>query len=164
MEVKMISIEQYRDKWLAEKVDDFIGFYNREFFCLDNFSSFGFTYYGIYYQTVEHAYQSLKFKDVAPEIEEKIIHCYSAYEAQKIAHENSDKQIQNWDEIKVFVMENLLRAKLDQNPYVVKKLLLTKNYLICEDSPKDSFWGIGINRDGQNQLGKLWMKLRDELI
>ena len=61
-------------------------------------------------------------------------------------------------------MENLLRAKLDQNPYVVKKLLLTKNYLICEDSPKDSFWGIGINRDGQNQLGKLWMKLRDELI
>ena len=29
----MITIEQYRDKWLAEKVDDFIGFYNREFFC-----------------------------------------------------------------------------------------------------------------------------------
>ena len=69
----MIIIEQYRDKWLAEKVDEFIGFYNREFFCLDNFSSFGFIYNGIYYQTVEHAYQSLKFKDVAPEIEKKII-------------------------------------------------------------------------------------------
>ena len=40
----MITIKQYRDKWLAEKADEFIGFYNREFFCLDNFSSFGFVY------------------------------------------------------------------------------------------------------------------------
>ena len=53
----MITIEQYRDKWLAEKVDDFVGFYNREFFYLDNFSSIGFVYNGTYYQTVEHAYQ-----------------------------------------------------------------------------------------------------------
>ncbi len=160
----MIELEQYRDEWLAEKVSDFIGFYNREFFCLDNFSSFGITYEGTYYQTVEHAYQSLKFKDVAPEIEKKIIQCYSAYEAQKIAHDNIDKQNPNWDDIKVLIMENLLRVKLEQNPYVKIKLQQTKNYLICEDSPKDSFWGIGPNRDGQNQLGKLWMKLRDELV
>ena len=41
-----------------------------------------------------------------------------------------------------------------------KKLLQTEDYLIVEDSPKDSFWGWGPNRDGENQLGKLWMKLR----
>ena len=44
-----------------------------------------------------------------------------------------------------------------------KKLLQTKDYLIVEDSPKDPFWGWGPNRDGNNQLGKLWMKLREEL-
>lgn len=159
----MIRLEQFRDIWLAEKSGEFIGFYNREFFCLDNFSSFGFEYDGVYYQTVEHAYQSLRFKGSAPDVERQIIQCYSAYEAQKIAHENVDKQVQNWDEIKVSVMENLLRAKLAQHPYVKKKLSETENYLICEDSPKDSFWGIGYNRDGQNQLGKLWMKLRDEI-
>lgn len=60
-------------------------------------------------------------------------------------------------------MEELLRLKLEQNPYVKRKLLQTKDYEICEDSPKDSFWGIGPNRNGQNQLGKIWMKLRDEL-
>lgn len=27
----MIKLEQYRDKWLAEKNDDVIGFYPREF-------------------------------------------------------------------------------------------------------------------------------------
>ena len=32
----MIKLEQYRDKWMAEKVDDVIGFYPREFYCLDN--------------------------------------------------------------------------------------------------------------------------------
>ncbi len=32
-----------------------------------------------------------------------------------------------------------------------------------EDSPKDSFWGWGEDRCGQNNLGKLWMKLRDEI-
>ncbi|MBO4252156.1 MAG: NADAR family protein [Clostridia bacterium] len=160
----MIVSDNYRDIWLAEKVEEFIGFYNREFFCLDNFSSFGFVYGGKYYQTVEHGYQSLKFKGKAPEIEEKIIKCYSAYEAQKIAHENIDKQVDNWDEIKVGVMEELLRAKLDQHPYVKQKLLQTENYLICEDSPKDSFWGIGRDRNGRNELGKLWMKLRKELV
>lgn len=159
----MIKLEQYRDEWLAENVSEFIGFYNREFFCLDNFSSFGFMYDGVYYQTVEHAYQSLRFKNIAPEIEKKIIQCYSAYEAQKIAYDNIDKQVPNWGTIKVLIMENLLKAKLGQNPYVKKKLLQTKNYLICEDSPKDSFWGIGPDRNGQNQLGKLWMKLRDEI-
>ena len=159
----MIILEQYRDKWLAEKVDEFIGFYNREFFCLDNFSSFGFVYEGKYYQTVEHGYQSLKFSGVVSEIEDKIIKCYSAYEAQKIAHEHIDVQRGDWDEIKVSVMEKLLRAKLSQNPYVKTKLLATGDYTICEDSPKDSFWGIGLNRDGRNELGKLWMKLRDEI-
>ena len=40
----MIKNEDYRDKWLAQNVDDFIGFYSREFYCLDNFSAFKFVY------------------------------------------------------------------------------------------------------------------------
>lgn len=58
----------------------------------------------------------------------------------------------------------LLRLKLEQNPYVLKKLLQTGDYYIVEDSPKDSFWGWGPDRCGENQLGRLWMKLRKELI
>lgn len=60
-------------------------------------------------------------------------------------------------------MEELLRLKIEQNSYVKKNLLQTEDYLIVEDSPKDSFWGWGPNRDGENQLGKLWMKLRKEI-
>lgn len=159
----MIKLEQYRDLWLSDKMDEVIGFYPREFYCLDNFSFFKVEYNGYLYSSVEEAYQALGFKDSAPEIYNEIINCHSAHEAQKIAYANRDKRDSNWDNIKVDVMEKLLRAKIDQNPYVKKKLLETKDYLIVEDSPKDNFWGWGINRDGNNQLGKLWMKLREEL-
>ena len=60
-------------------------------------------------------------------------------------------------------MEDILRAKLSQHAYVKKKLLETGNYMIVEDSPTDSYWGCGSDRKGQNHMGKLWMKLRDEL-
>ena len=159
----MIILEKYRDKWLAEKVDDYIGFYTREFYCLDNFSAFKFNYKGKTYLTVEHAYQSLKFKNTDSNVEQEIINSNSPYDAKKIAYEHSDKFSKDFDRYKVELMEELLRAKLEQNPYVKQKLLETKDYLICEDSPIDNFWGIGNDRKGQNIMGKLWMKIRDEI-
>ena len=105
----MIKLEQYRDTWLAEKMDEVIGFYPR------------------------------------------------------IAYANRDKRRSDWNEVKLSIMEELLRLKIEQNPYVKKKHLQTEDYIIVEDSPKDSFWGWGPNRDGENQLGKLWMKLREEI-
>lgn len=159
----MIKVEQYRDPWLGEKFNEFIGFYPREFFVFDNFSSFRVLVDGVLYCTVEHAYQAYKFLKSAPEIAKQITECYSAHEAQKIAYANRDKQDKNWNEIRLDVMEKLLRLKLEQNPYVKKKLLQTGDCIICEDSPKDNFWGIGIDRQGRNELGKLWMKLRSEL-
>lgn len=159
----MVVLEQYRDKWLSEKMDDAIGFYPREFYCFDNFSSFKVLYKGYLYSSVEEAYQSIGFEETAPEIAKEIKECYSAHEAQRIAYSNRDKRRKDWNEVKVSIMEELLRLKLEQNPYVKRKLLDTKDYLIVEDSPKDGFWGWGPNRDGENHLGKLWMKLREEL-
>ncbi len=138
-------------------------FIQENFFVFDNFSSFKVLVDGVVYSTVEHAYQASKFLQSAPEIAKEIMDSFSAHEAQKIGYANKDKQRKDWDDVKLVVMEKLLRCKLEQNPYVKKKLLLTGDLTICEDSPKDSFWGIGPNRNGRNELGKLWMKLRDEL-
>lgn len=158
----MIKLEQYRDIWLSEKMEEVIGFYPREFYCLDNFSSFKVEYEGYVYSSSEEAYQALGFIETAPEIAELIKESHSAHEAQKIAYANKDKRREDWDEIKLSVMEDLLRAKIEQNLYVKKKLLETGDYLIVEDSPKDSYWGWGKDRNGQNNLGKIWMKLREE--
>lgn len=45
----MIITEPYRDPWLAEKFDEFVGFYPREFFVFDNFSSFCVKVDGVLY-------------------------------------------------------------------------------------------------------------------
>jgi len=127
-------------------VHDYIGFYPREYYALDNFSSFCVEFEGRLYKSVEEAYQALSFKDSAPEIYDRIKNSRSAYEAKKIAHENLLFRRKNWDDEKIQIMENLLKAKLNQHEYVKKKLLETGDYLICEDSSKDSFWGIGADR------------------
>lgn len=159
----VIELLQYRDKWMFEKVDDYIGFYPREFYCLDNFSAFGVEYQGVYYQTVEHAYQSLSFLGADDKLAETIRNCHSAHEAQKKSHDNKSKRASDWDNRKLLVMGALLREKVKQHPYVMKKLMETGSYLIVEDSPKDDFWGIGADRKGENYLGKLWMKIRDDI-
>jgi predicted NAD-dependent protein-ADP-ribosyltransferase YbiA (DUF1768 family) len=60
-------------------------------------------------------------------------------------------------------MERILRAKLDQHPHIKKKLIETGNRDIIEASKDDEFWGWGPNKTGQNNHGKIWMKLREEL-
>lgn len=119
---------------------------------------------GYLYTSLEEAYQTAKYLKSAPEIAEEIKKSHSAHEAQKISFANKDKVRSDWQEVRLTIMEELLRKKLQQNPYVKQKLLQTKDYIIVEDSPKDNFWGWGKDRTGENHLGKLWMKLRDELL
>ncbi len=157
----MIRLKQYRDIWLSEKMDDVIGFYPREFYPLDNFSSFKVEVDGYLYASLEEAFQSSLFLPDYPEIAEQIKNSHSSHEAQKIMLKNVEK-VKYTNQQQLVIMEKLLRLKLEQNPYVLKKLLETNGYYIVEDSPKDNYWGWGINRDGRNQLGKIWMKLREE--
>ena len=159
----MIELDQYRDRWLMEKMDEVIGFYPREFYPFDNFSSFKVEWNGYLFSSVEEAYQAASFMGSDEELVEKIKKSHSADEAQRIAYANRDKRREDLDDVKISIMEELLKLKIEQNPYVKKKLLQTEDYMIIEDSPKDDFWGWGPNRDGQNNLGKLWMKLREEL-
>ena len=122
----MIKLNQYRDTWMSQKFEEVIGFYPREFYPLDNFSSFKVEYNGYLYASLEEAYQTNLFLPDYPDIAEKIKHSHSAHEAQKIMFENADK-VKYTIEEKIELMEKLLRLKIEQNPYVKKKLLETKD-------------------------------------
>jgi hypothetical protein len=140
-----------------------IGFYGREFYCFSNFSSFAIEWRGRLWQTSEHAYQASKFLEGNPEIAEEIFNTRSAHDSKKLAEKHKDKIPAGWDSRKIAVMEDVCRHKLQQHAYIQKKLLETGTKEIVEDSPKDDFWGWGPNRNGKNELGKIWMKLREEL-
>ena len=46
----------------------------------------------------------------------------------------------------------------------MKKLLATKDYIIAEYcTDEDTEWGLDNNDFGDNNLGKIWMKIRAEL-
>lgn len=153
-----ITHHQVNQPGLADK----IFFYPKEFYVFDNFSSFQVEWQGVLWPTSEHAYQAAHFKDTAPEIYEQIKSARSAHDAFKIAKANADKHPANWEEIKVDIMKDILRHKIDQHPYVLKKLLESGDREIIEDSWRDSEWGWGENQDGQNLLGHIWMELRSE--
>ncbi len=140
--------------------DKQIFFYENEFYVFSNFSSFAIEWKGKLYMTSEHAYHSEKFED--EELKEKILNARSAHEALKLAEANKDKYREDWEEIKLDVMKEILRTKVEQHPYVKKKLLESGNRELIEDSWRDPFWGWGPNKDGENHLGKLWMEVREE--
>ena len=60
-------------------------------------------------------------------------------------------------------MEKVLRLKVNQNEIVLNKLLDKKDYLIAECCiDEDTDWGIDNNNNGDNNLGKIWMKIRKD--
>lgn len=132
---------------------------------LDNFSAFGFELNGKYFQTSEHAFQYLKFVETNPVIAKRIKDAFSPNEARKIAQENRSLKPKNWTDVKYKNMEKVLRAKTEQNPVVKKKLLATKDCIIAEYcTDEDTEWGFDNNNNGQNNLGRIWMKIRSEIV
>ncbi|MGB1270465.1 MAG: NADAR family protein [Endozoicomonas sp.] len=68
-----------------------------------------------------------------------------------------------WENIKEQVMLNALRAKAEQSPKFRELLVKTGKLPLFETSDKDEYWGTGKDHNGQNRLGVLLMKVRDEL-
>ena len=89
----------------------------------------------------------------------------SADEAKRLGNSFQVREYirEDWcDAVKLQNMEEIFRAKLAQHEYVQKQLLASHDRIIVEDSSRDAFWGRGPDWRGQNNAGKLWMKIRDE--
>lgn len=70
---------------------------------------------------------------------------------------------QDWNDIKDGIMLNVLREKFKQNPHLKEKLLKTGNTILVEHTKNDNYWGDGGDGTGENMLGKLLMKVREEM-
>jgi ribA/ribD-fused uncharacterized protein len=146
-------------------------FYEQDFYVLSNFSAFTLQWNGLRFDTSEAAYHWEKFTGgftfdelvIRKTIQEAIQTAPSAHEAFKIAKRNKDLRRSDWDNVKVDIMREILRSKVNQHEYVRRKLLATGDRELVENSWRDDFWGWGPNKDGKNQLGKLWMEIRSQL-
>lgn len=76
--------------------------------------------------------------------------------------ENNVRLRPDWEQVKQLIMYDGIRAKFQQHTSLLQLLLDTNELVIIENSPRDSYWGIGKDGNGENHLGKLLMSLRQE--
>jgi ribA/ribD-fused uncharacterized protein len=137
-----------------------INFYGRdgEYGWLSNFARYPQVVDGKTYKTNEHYFQSQKTLD--PQVSDWIANAptpFLAMRAGRSLREGVEFR-SDWEQVKVEVMLKGLRAKF-QRPELAQKLLATGNAQLHENSPTDVIWG----KKGKDLLGKLLMRVRDEL-
>ncbi|MFA6459183.1 MAG: NADAR family protein [Candidatus Paceibacterota bacterium] len=122
---------------------------------------------GTLYPTVEHAYQCARYTD--QNIREEIRTATSPVKAWQISCKYKHLQIPEFREEnhKRKVMKELMRKKMEQHEEVREALKNTGSQKIIKRivtyPPGDGYWDIGADGKGENEIGKIWMELREEI-
>ena len=125
-----------------------------------------------FYEGKVFTYKGLKFNNTeAPFHAEK---CWSRAKEFEMVRPLQSKRLgrrvlmrRDWDRIKDRVMYDVCYAKFTQDPVLKAKLLATGNRELVEGNTHgDRCWGMTCSNGvwiGENRLGKVLMKLRDDL-
>lgn len=145
---------------------------------LSNFWEVDIKYGGVIYPTVEHYYVAMKVNEpqkVTIEIDKEEVEVYmdvqqlreyiseiSTPEKAKKFGKKQLKERNDWEDIKISIMEFGLRQKYNQEPFKTKLINTYPQKIIETNGWKDRFWGV-YEGEGKNVLGKMIMKIRKEL-
>ena len=144
-----------------------IKFYNRDepYYEFTNFYRAPVDIDGQHWPSTEHYFQAQKF--VGTPYSEVIRGLSSAREAFQLSRDPAVSRWRrsDWDSVKDDVMLKALRCKFAQHPNLMKKLWETGDRELIEHTTNDSYWADGGGGGkGLNKLGKLLMKVRDEIV
>jgi ribA/ribD-fused uncharacterized protein len=154
-----IALSQSTQPATTQASPDKIAEFQGEYRFLSNFWPAEIVYEGITYPTAEHAYQAAKTLDV--EQRKKIAALPTPAEAKTAGR--ALKLRDDWETAKFTVMEEVVRYKFTHHPELGAKLLATGGHLLEEGNTwGDRVWGV-YQGQGENRLGKILMKVRDEL-
>lgn len=148
------------------KIDDFRG----RWFFLSNFYPCEITHRGIKYPTVEHYYVAMKIKGsvfiggvqfTEADAREYVSLLKTPAEAKKFGRIVEVRP--DWNGVKLVVMDWGLRLKYSPGTPLAEMLLSTgEEELVEGNNWGDVFWG-KVNGKGENHLGKILMRIREEL-
>ncbi len=137
------------------KIDEFNGIYRY----LSNFYPSIIKYEGFSFPTAEHLYQAAKCMN--PVDVQSFIECKTPGEAKRLGSKVIIKE--NWNDIRLGIMTEIIKMKFDQNTSLQMSLLTTGNIELIEGNTwGDKYWGV-CNGVGENHLGKILMAYRDSL-
>jgi len=130
---------------------------------LSNMAACQVAYDGAIYNSVEHAYQAASTLDETSRA--KIQRSQNPVWGKRMGKGVTKRN--DWTDIKVSVMLELLRQKFAQEKFRAKLLATNDQFIVEGNQHGDNFWGLCPNADGvfegRNQLGKLLMQVREEL-
>ena len=152
----------------------YINSFRGRYYFLSNFYPCKIEHKGITYPSVEHYYVALKVTQMqfidgvyytAPDFRELIARIPDAGDVKKLG--SRVKVRQDWEEKKLDFMNWGIREKF-KDPKLCEMLLDTGNLELIEGNFwHDVFWGQcscpKCNSIGENHLGKILMKIREEL-
>lgn len=134
---------------------------------LSNYFECTVKYKGMTFGSAESAYQSQKFKDF--DFQRKFMRM-DPDTSKKYARKFKESWRHDWNDIKIESMYWIVRNKMIMNPDCLLELLDTGDKMIVEDTTgwHDNIWGSCScekckNKEHQNTLGKILMRVRDEL-
>ena len=114
---------------------------------------------GIKYPTVEHYVNAAKTLD--PNEKKRVMISKSPVDAKSAGKTVTLRE--DWDDVKLSIMEHAVRLKFQCNPKLAYRLIATGNEELVEGNWwHDTYWGV-CNGVGENHLGKILMKIREEL-
>lgn len=142
--------------------------FENEYKFLSNFHMSPILWNEMEWPTVENAFQAAKSND--PEVREYIKKAETPNEAKRLGRRIQLSFRKNWDNIRVEIMEEIVKLKFLQNINLATKLIETDNTMLVEGNNwHDNFWGNCIckkkceNIKGKNVLGNILMDVRKEL-
>lgn len=137
-----------------------INSFRGEYGFLSNFYDCKVYYNGMMFKNSEAAFQAMK---CCSEEEALTFQEHTASKAKY--HGQLVKLRPDWEEVKLQIMEEIVRAKFVQNLPLAKKLVATGDAELIEGNTwGDTYWGVDTRKKkGENHLGIILMKLRSEL-
>ncbi len=135
-----------------------INLFRNEYFFLSNFYEADVKYNGIIFPHNEAAFQAQKSSD---EKIQRIFTKLSPTQAKRLGKNIYMRR--DWNDIKDNIMYEICYNKFSQNELLKEKLINTGDALLIEGNTwHDTYWGM-CNNKGQNKLGKILMRVREEL-
>ncbi len=133
-----------------------------EYFFLSNFYPFVMEYNGLFFNTVEAAFQSQKTTD--PNKMVKFASIIDPNEAKRLGRKVELRP--DWEGVKLQIMHKILKIKFS-DPILKEKLNDTGiEELIEGNTWGDRYWGAVLKDgkwEGQNWLGRLLMQIRQQI-
>ncbi|KAI0250426.1 hypothetical protein BJV78DRAFT_1127987 [Lactifluus subvellereus] len=121
----------------------------------------------IYYQdelypTALHLFEARKLIDQRPDLADRIRECESVEDVTSISAEMSNFARQDWGNVALSTMDEVLYLKFRQHEALRTLLFNTYPMELVYSESGDSFWGDG-GGTGRNELGNSLMRVRDRL-